>query len=270
MDLSSPVYWEEPLDVSTHIDVDQATRELLSTTTTEAFDPAELDGLPEPVRRYLAASIAPGATVATVAAIRMRGQIKVSRWLPFRAEEVLAPHRGFVWRARAAGLISGHDAYLDARGAMQWKLLGLVTVMRAEDDDVARSGAGRCGGEALWLPTALLPRFGVAWSAPSNDEIAARFDLDGTRVGVQFQIARQGLPVAVVLDRWGDPDRTGTFGWHPFGGTITAHHTFNGITVPSRGRWGWHYGTDRWEDGEFFRCQITDHQPSSISATAER
>src|SRR5215211_5442875 len=62
------------------------------------FTAAELEGLPEPARRHLAQAIAPGAPLATSARLRMRGHIKVGRWLPFRAREVLDPHHGFVWR----------------------------------------------------------------------------------------------------------------------------------------------------------------------------
>jgi hypothetical protein len=124
------------------------------------FGPAELDGLPEPVRRHLAQAIAPGTPLHTSARLRMRGSIKVGRWLPFRARQVLSPHHGFVWSARAAGLIGGTDRYLDGAGAMAWKLAGLVTVAAGEGPDVARSAAGRAGAEGIWLPTALLPRFG--------------------------------------------------------------------------------------------------------------
>lgn len=191
----------------------------------------------------------------------MRGHIKVGRWLPFRADEVLAPHRGFVWRARAAGIISGFDAYVDGQGAMRWKLLGLATVMHADGTDVTKSTAGRCGGEGLWLPTALLPRFGVRWSAPEADCIVAGFEVGTTPLELSCRIDSNGHVVSVVFDRWGDPDATGSFGWHAFGGEITDHQSFSGLTVPSAGTWGWFYGTDRWEAGEFFRCRITEHHP---------
>jgi hypothetical protein len=183
------------------LDVDAAARALASRALDQPFSPVEVDGLPEPVKRYLAASISPGTPIATAA------------------------------------------------------------TMRAEDGDVAKSAAGRCGGEALWLPTALLPRFNVRWSAESSDHIVASFDLDATPLEIHLRIDERGLPTSVVLDRWGDPDRTGSFGWHRFGGTITDHQTFTDITVPSTGSWGWHYGTDRWSVGEFFRCRVTAHLP---------
>ncbi len=242
------------------LDIAAARQHLLGTPPAGMFDPAELEGLPEPVRRYFIASIAPGTPIATAATLDMRGKIRIRRWLPFRGEEVLAPHRGFVWRARAAGVISGHDAFADGLGEMQWKLLGLATVMTATGTDIAKSGAGRCGGEGLWLPTALLPRFGVQWSAVDDDHIVANFHVDTTPIELHCRTDRSGNVTSVVFDRWGDPDNSGTFAWHPFGGDITRQQTFNGLTIPSAGTWGWHHGTDRWSTGKFFRCRITGHR----------
>ena len=243
----------------TPFDVAAARRELLSAPTVAAFDPSKLGALPEPVRRYFKASIAPGTVVATAATLRIRGTIKIGRWLPFHSDEVLSPHRGLVWRARAARLISGHDAYLDGQGEMQWKLLGLATVMRADGPDVAKSAAGRCGGEGVWLPTALLPEMGVSWTALEPNHVVAAFAVDTTAVELHIRIDSAGLVESLSFDRWGDPDRSGSFDWHAFGGEITGHQTFHGFTIPSSGRWGWFPGTDRWHEGEFFRCRITEH-----------
>jgi hypothetical protein len=42
-----------------------------------------------------------------------------------------------------------------------------------------------------------------------------------------------------------------------FGVEVTTERTFGGVTIPSSGRAGWHFGTDRWAEGQFFRCTIT-------------
>jgi Family of unknown function (DUF6544) len=56
-----------------------------------------MEGLPEPMRRYLRASIAPGTPLARSARFRMRGSIKLGNtWVRFRARQTLGPHRGFV------------------------------------------------------------------------------------------------------------------------------------------------------------------------------
>jgi hypothetical protein len=242
--------------------VDQESR-LLRPAPPERFGPAELDGLPEPVRRHLAQAIAPGTPLHTAARLRMRGSIKVGRWLPFRARQVLSPQRGFVWTARAAGLIAGDDRYLDGAGALQWKLAGLVTVASGEGADISRSAAGRAGAEGVWLPTALLPRFGVRWSAPAGDagnQVTAAFSVGETPVALELRLDPAGRIVSLAFDRWGDPDGHG-FGWHRFGGEITGWASFGGLTIPSAGRLGWHPGGDRFTEGEFFRYRITTLQP---------
>jgi hypothetical protein len=123
---------------------------LLEPPEPDRFGSAELEGLPEPVQRHLAQAIAAGTPLFTSARLRMRGHIKVGRWLPFRAHQLLNPHNGFVWTARAAGIIAGSDRYLDGDGGQNWKLLSLLTVAHAEGPDVSRSAAGRAGAEAIW------------------------------------------------------------------------------------------------------------------------
>jgi hypothetical protein len=233
-------------------------RRLLQAAQPGAFTHAELDGLPEPARRHLAQAIAPGTPLATSARLRMRGSIKVGRWLPFRARQALNPHRGFLWVARAAGVVAGSDRYADGAGGIDWRLLGLLTVAHADGPDVSRSAAGRAGAEALWVPTALLPRFGVRWSAEDAEHATARYRIGEVPLAVRYRLDGDGRVVSFVFDRWGDPDGTGTWAWHPFGGEATGYRTFDGVTIPSQGRVGWFFGTDRWPDAAFFRYRITD------------
>lgn len=223
--------------------------------TSDVYSPDEVAGLPAPVRRYFDASIAPGTPLVCAARITMRGAIRIGRWTMFRGTEVLAPHEGFLWAARAGGVITGSDRYLDGEGSMAWRALGLVPVMAASGPDVTRSAAGRCAGEAVWVPTTLLPRFGVTWTAIDEAHITASFGLEDL-YELRLTLDDAGRPTSVTFDRWGDPDETGTYGWHPFGGDFTEHRTFGGLSVPSRGVLGWHHGTDRWPDGQFFRVEL--------------
>jgi hypothetical protein len=193
----------------------------------------------------------------------MRGRIRIGRWLPFTATEELAPHAGFTWSARVAGVIVGRDSYGDGQGGMEWKLAGLLTVAHADGPDVSRSAAERAGAEAVWLPTALRPELGVEWSAKGDDLICARFAVDGRPVALTLRLNQDGRVASFWLDRWGDPDRTGSWAAHRFGGEFTEQTRFGGLTIPSEGRIGWHFGTDRWADGEFFRFRMTELRPST-------
>jgi hypothetical protein len=145
----------------------------------------------------------------------MNGTIRIGRWLPFEAREVLTPLRGFVWSARAAGVFTGSDRYVDGEGAADWRLARLLPVMRASGADVSRSAAGRAGAEAVWLPTALLPRYGVRWTAEGCARISARYRVGTVPIQLRIRLDEAARPTSFVFDRWGDPDRTGAWGWHP-------------------------------------------------------
>lgn len=108
-------------------------------------------------QRMLGAAIEPGTPLARAARLRMRGSIRLNRWLPFHANQIIAPGLGFVWKASVAGLNRGYDRYTDNVGEMQWKLIGLVPVSSASGPDASRSAAGREAGERFWLPMSLLP-----------------------------------------------------------------------------------------------------------------
>lgn len=223
------------------------------------FSEAELAGLADPARRYLQTAIASGTPLAQSARFRMRGSIKLGkRWVRFRADEVLAPHRGFLWAARAGVVIAGSDRYVERWGAMDWRILGLIRVVHATGPDVSRSGAARGAGEAVWVPTALLPRFGVSWTTTDPSHATASYRLDDTELHVHCTFDEDARLRSLIFDRWGDPDNTGSWALHPFGLEATGHATFDGVTIPNAGRVGWFQGTDRWSDGEFFRFEITD------------
>jgi Family of unknown function (DUF6544) len=225
------------------------------------FSEAEVERCDEPVRRYFGAAIAPGTPLARAARLRMCGSIKVAnRWVPFRAEELLAPLHGYSWPATvAAGLLRGSDVYADDAAAMSWKLLGLIPVIRTSGPDVARSAMGRATLEGIWLPTALLPRYGVDWRAADDEHVVADIPIAGERVSLHITIDGDGHVRAAHLDRWSDPDGTGTFGWHPFGVEVSASRRFPcGITMPAEGTGGWFHETARWHDGAFMRYSISE------------
>lgn len=225
------------------------------------FSEAEIKDLPAPVQRHLSMAIRPGTGIVPAVSLRMHGRIKIGRWLPFRARQVLNPHTGFLWAARTAGVIVGSDRYFGGAGGMDWKVAGLFTLVHEEGPDATKSAAGRGGAEAVWVPTALLPRFGVTWSAADETHLSVRHTLGTTPIEVKYSLDSDGLIRSLVFERWGDPSNTGTFAWYPFGGEITDYRAFNGLSIPSAGRLGWHFGTDRWPDGEFFRFEVTSLRP---------
>jgi hypothetical protein len=109
-------------------------------------------------------------------------------------------------------------------------------------------------------PPPLLPRYGVTWAAIDEETVTASYRLDSTPIELRCSLDPLGRLRSVVFDRWGDPDNMGSWGFHRFGFEVTGYRTFVGLTIPAGGRAGWHFGSDRWPEGEFFRSEITSYQ----------
>ena len=234
-----------------------ATAATTTTTTAETFDPAATMGLPEPARRWLSHAIAPGTPLWRRAELTMHGQIKLGRWRPFTARQVLAPPDGYLWAAtaRLAGLpVTGYDRLGSGSGEMRWRLLRLIPVLTAAGPDVTRSACGRLAGEIVLIPTAFRH---AAWSRGEHANTAVatwRFG-DDTETA-ELQVRRNGRLAEVRVNRWGNPGGA-PFGRYPFGVRVEAESCFGGITIPSAFRAGWWWGTERQQEGEFFRAEIT-------------
>jgi uncharacterized protein DUF6920 len=221
------------------------------------FDPATLSHLPEPARRYLVHAVAPDTCPTGAVRLRMHGRIKIGAWKPFRAEQLLHADHGLIWRARVGrGLLAarGFDAWLDGRGAMQWKIAGLIPIVRATGPDVDRSGAGRFHAESVWLPDTLLPSFsGVEWSLEDEDQPVALLASHGATSRLHFHIGPEGRLEALTLERWGNPGG-GAFAIHPFSVMVEKEASFQGRTIPVRLRAAWAPLGEAFEAGEFFQA----------------
>src|ERR1700687_1835658 len=210
------------------------------------FPPPRVAGLPEAARRYLEHAIAPGTRLASAVRLRMHGEIKLKRWLPFAAEQVIRWDRGMIWRApvRMHGVtIRGSDRLVDGAGAMRWRVLGLIPLMSAAGPDITRSAAGRVAAETTWLPSVLCGE-GVAWVQLDPSRARAAFAVAGEQVQVEIATDGAGRVESLKLQRWGNPEG-GAFHYVEFGGLSAGEAAFDGYTIPTRLRVGWHFGTPR-------------------------
>lgn len=223
------------------------------------FRPEQIAEVPASVQRYLTHAIAPDTPLASAVRLRMHGGLKLGRWFPFEAEQVIVWDRGMIWAAtvRTFGVpIRGFDRVVDGKGAQRWKLLGLIPVMSASGPDVARSTAGRMAAESMWMPSVLC-RNDVTWSVGEEEHPQATVEVQGFPSTLTMTVD-DGHLQSTEMVRWGDPG-DGTFRAVPFGAVVEAEQTFGGYTIPSRLRVGWYFGTDRFaSEGEFFRGVVDE------------
>lgn len=221
------------------------------------FDPAMTTGLPEPAYRWLSHAIAPGTPLWSSVELTMHGRIKLGRWRPFTARQVLSPPSGYTWAAtaRLAGLpVTGYDRLSSGAGEMRWRLLRLIPVLTAAGPDITRSAYGRMAGEIALIPTAFRH---AAWTRGEQPDTAvATWRFGGDAESAELRVARSGRLAEVRVNRWGNPGGA-PFGRYPFGVRFEAEARFGGVTIPSVFRAGWWWATERQQEGEFFRAEIT-------------
>ncbi len=229
------------------------------------FDPAMLADLPEPARRYLAYSIAPGTALSTTVELRMEGTFALGdreshRIMPMIASQMLAPPHGFVWIPDiGSGLmrIWGSDGYTHGEAWTRFWVWGLIPVARLSGtDNLALSAAARSIMEAIWAPASLLPQNGARWQAAGDDAAQVNFEVAGQELAMTLTLSEEGRPLTVSMMRWSDANPEGRFRWQPFGGTIEEMGAFGGYTIPTRIAVGNHFGTDDYFP--FFRAEIVD------------
>ncbi|MGP1353873.1 MAG: DUF6544 family protein [Parasphingopyxis sp.] len=244
---------------------DEAAWRKLASTSPEAqgrYDPAMTDSLPEAAQRYFAFTIAPGATLAPVVALEMHGQIGLGdkakpNYRHFQARQIIALPQGFVWRLDA-GIIGGSDVLLPTRSWTRFWLLGLAPVVRvAGDDDHRRSAFGRLVAEAaFWAPASLLPGPHVRWEDAGPDTARAIVTYDDLEQAVEIDIAPNGQPRSVVIQRWSSENPDKVCRLQPFGGYLSEYRDFGGYRLPTLVEGGNHFGQEAYF--AFFKAEITD------------
>jgi hypothetical protein len=212
------------------------------------YDPRELDGLPEPIRRYYNTVLQEGQSMVAGARIEHTGTFNMGetdeQWKPFRStQHVITQRPGFVWDARivmAPGMTARVvDAYVAGRGILVAKLVGLLTVVDQQDTpEMAQGELMRFLAEGTWYPTALLPSQGVVWEALDDTHAAATLADGATTVRLEFEFDAQGLVRSVYSEgRYRDVD--GVQVATPWRGRFWDYQRRDGMLIPIEGEVEW-------------------------------
>jgi len=226
-----------------------------------AFDPAMIEGLPEPARRYFLYTIERGAPLRRVVEIEMTGELGFGTkqkpdYRPMSARQILAPPHGFVWRLKA-GPISGSDGAMPDISWTRFWLFGLVPIVRVGlNDDHHRSAFGRVIAEAaFWAPASLLPGETVTWAPLDATSARATVRYGEFTQAVDITVAEDGRPTRVLIERWSNENPDRVFREQPFGGDLAEFRTFGGYRLPTRVEGGNHFGTDAYFP--FYKANVT-------------
>ena len=207
----------------------------------------ELDGLPEPVKRFFQKVLRNGQPMITAVKLSQQGQFNMketeAKWNPFTATQVVTTQcPSFDWDARIQMVLGlnafVHDTYLLGEGSLLASLLGLFTMANVRGGTEANLGELlRFFAETAWYPTALLPSQGVRWEA--IDHTSARGTLtDGdTTASLVFSFNAEGLIDTMhAVARYRDKLVA-----MPWGGRFWEYVVRDGMLIPLQGEVGWEY-----------------------------
>lgn len=234
---------------------------------------SELAPLPDPVRRWIAASGVVDEPRANVVRLRQSGQLRTgpkARWFDTRAEQYFAVDApAFVWkvRARMNGVfpIIGRDLYLRGRSEMVVKIGGALKVVDAHDDKIALGAMMRFLGEIIWFPSAALTPF-IRWESVDHEHARAIMTHQGVTASLVFAIDDFGRVTSVSGMRFmGGGARAKLTPWTA---SCVSWRTIRGVSVPDRGNVTW---TLPEGELEYYRWTIDDIETNraELYATGE-
>jgi hypothetical protein len=186
-------------------------RALPAAAADPALSPAIADGeialLPAPVARYLRAVIPAGSRPVTEARFRWEGELLASpggkKWRAFEAEQLcrVAP-AGFVWNAAMSVLpgvgIFARDSFAGGEGSLEVTVMGIHSLLDVHGTpEMAAASLQRHLAEAVWFPTALLPRCGVRWEPIDGNRARATLSSGGATASLEFRFGADGLVESV-------------------------------------------------------------------------
>lgn len=230
----------------------------------ELFEPTTLDALPEPAARWLGRALPDRTPLTRAIELVMHGDIRIGRWLPFTATQILRSGVGFVWKPIVGGRLLrfvGADILGPDDARVEFRLHGRIPVARSSGPDTARSAAGRLAAETIaWVPQAATPQAGATWRPIDGDRAAVSLNAAGTDVELVIEVDDNGQLRSIHLDRWNSAAKPSAL--QPFGGDIISDHvTSDGVRIAGSGTIGWNHQTPEWRKGQFFRFVIDNADP---------
>lgn len=213
-----------------------------------AYDPAQLDGLPAPVARYLRAVLTPGQPRIRRAEMAHEGLFNMGEgadnWKPFTStQSVTVARPGFVWDGRIAmapGLpVRVIDAYVAGEGMLLPAILGLIPLTRLQGGGaIAEGELLRWLAETPWYPTALLPGGAVSWAAIDDHSARAMVTDGAVQVELTFTFGPDDLITTIRAEA---RSRTvaGAMIPTPWEGRWWGYERRNGFVVPTSGEVSW-------------------------------
>ncbi len=231
-------------------------------SSSQIVKPAMLEGLPVPVRNWLAHANVVGKEMTHRVHLVQGGEMRIKpdgKWMPVNAEQYFnIDQPGFYWIAKVRGnafmSFLGRDRYFDGHGNMLIRVLGLFPVVNATGDRIDQGTMLRYLAEIVWFPSAALSP-AITWEPV--DSLSARAILaDGDRtVSGLFRFTPEGDVERFETKRYYDRKEGATLEDWVISIDPDGYRDFAGIRIPAKSIVTWKLDTG---DYPWFHVEIRD------------
>lgn len=221
----------------------------LGSQSTKTFSVSDLEGLPEPVQKFLARSLKEGQPYVDSVRLRQSGTMRLSPdqpWKPFEAEQYFTTNPpAFIWLAKTNFLpliwVVARDKYGQQQGNMLVKILATLTIVNATGPQLASAAFIRFLAELMWFPISVLKQDYIQWEAVDATCARAVARDKDVKAGLTYYFDKTGdLTKVVSENRYknaDDPHPT------PWCGYFKQYKELNGVRLPSEVEAGWELET---------------------------
>lgn len=220
----------------------------------------DLEGLPEPVQRWLKQANVVGKERISTVRLKQKGLIRTTKkqpWMPAQAEQYFTvDNPGFIWKVKvkinSLLFLVGRDKYFKGKGNMLIKLLALINVANAEGKEIDQGTMLRYLGEIVWFPGAALNSY-INWQAIDEHSARATMSYGEITASAVFRFDESGNVTEFSCKRY--MTRNGHYSLEDYLAKLGTHKEFEGINIPTKGEASW-----RLADGDFtyYKLEIID------------
>ena len=226
----------------------------------KAITEKDLEGLPEPVQRWLKQANVVGKERISTVRLKQKGLIRTTEkqpWMPAQAEQYFTvDNPGFIWKVKVKInpllFLVGRDKYFKGKGNMLIKLLALINVANAEGKEINQGTMLRYLGEIVWFPSAALSNY-INWQAIDDHSARATMSYGETTASAVFSFDESGNVTEFSCKRY--MTRNGHYSLESYLVKLGAHKEFEGISVPAKGEASWKLANG---DFTYYKFEATD------------
>jgi len=198
----------------------------------------DLEGLPEPVEKFLRYTQIIGKERIQTVRLRMKGKIRLKpkqKWMALKAEEYYSiDPPSFVWLGRIFPFpplsVAARDRYCSGKGSMKIKLLSLFTAADEKGIDMDEAALVRYVNEMMWFPTAYL-NDNIKWEPVDSRTAKVTIADQGLEVSAVCHFNERGEMVDFVAERY-NSESGNKEEWHT---PIHEYSEFDGLMIPCKG-----------------------------------